>query len=210
MALDSSAVRVAGTGEVYVAPEGTAAPTDSAAALAAAWVGLGHTTTDGVQFNMSRDTTDIDSWQASKIRVVSNSEPITLEFSLMETDAQSFPVIFGGGTVSGTAPEFVFTPPAEGVNVVKSCVVEFRDGDLAYRYYFPRVQVEGDVSFSLTRTDAVAYSVTLGVLAPAAGEPRWKLMTNDTHFDPIAPAASNPAVAAVDPAQIELGQVAGE
>ena len=182
MALDATAVRVAGTGEVYVAPTATTAPTDAATALPAAWIGLGYTSTDGVAFTMSRDTTDIDAWQASKLRTVSNAEPTTMEFALLESDVANFPVIFGGGAVTaGTgADEFVFTPPDEGSNEVRSCVVEFSDGDLTYRYYFPRVQVEGDVSFSLTRSDAVAYSVTFGVLA---SDPRWKMFTNDPAFD---------------------------
>ena len=172
MTLNANAVRVAGTGEVYVAPVDTTAPTDAGTALPAAWIGLGYTTTDGVSFTMSRDATDIDAWQGSKLRTVSNAEPTSIEFSLMETDPDSFPVVFGGGTVAaGTGTgEFVFTPPDEGTNEIRSCVVEFKDGDVTYRYYFPRVQVEGDVSFSLTRSDAVAYSVTFGVLSST---PRW-------------------------------------
>jgi len=178
MTLNANAVRVAGTGEVYVAPAGTAAPADSSTALAVAWKGLGYTTTDGVAFTMSRDTTDIDAWQGSKLRTVSNAEPITIEFSLLETNPTVFPVVFGGGTLVAGVPvgEMIYTPPVEGVNPVRSAVVEFLDGSVKYRYYFPRIQIEGDVSFSLTRSDAVAYSVTLGILA---NTPKWQMFTND-------------------------------
>ena len=151
MTLNANAVRVAGTGEVYVAPTATAAPTDAATALPAAWIGLGYTSTDGVAFTMSRDTTDIDAWQGSKLRTVSNAEPTSFEFALMETDPQTFPVVFGGGTVVAGTPagEFVYEPPAEGENEIRSAIVEFHDGDVTYRYYFPRVQVEGDVAFDV-------------------------------------------------------------
>lgn len=187
MTLNANAVRVAGTGEVHVAPAGTAAPTDASTALPAAWKGLGITSTDGVQFNMSRDTSDIDGWQQSKIRVVTNTEPVTIEFALMETTPDALTTAFGGGTITPTGTdEFKFTPPSEGDNAIRSAVVDFRDGDVLYRYYFPRVQVEGDVSFSLTRTDAVAYSVTLGVLA---NDPKWELFTNDPLLNP-APAVA--------------------
>jgi hypothetical protein len=191
MTLNANAVRVAGTGEVYVAPVATAAPTDAGTALPAAWIGLGYTTTDGVSFTMSRDTTDIDAWQGSKLRTVSNAEPTSIEFALMETDPDSFPVVFGGGTVeAGTeAGEFVFTPPDEGTNEIRSCVVEFKDGDVTYRYYFPRVQVEGDVAFSLTRSDAIAYSVTFGVLSSV---PRWKMFTDDPEMDPTPALLAEP------------------
>lgn len=183
MSLNADAVRVAGTGEVYVAPAGTAAPADATTALPVAWNGLGITTTDGVQFNMSRDTADIDGWQASKIRVVTNSEPVTIEFGLMETSETTLTAAFGGGSVTVTAgDEAKFTPPQEGTNTIRAALVEFKDGNVAYRYYFPRVQVEGDVSFSLTRSDALAYSVTLGVLA---ADPKWLMLTNDPEFLPV-------------------------
>lgn len=177
MTLNANAVRVAGTGEVYVAPSATAAPTDATTALPVEWKGLGITTTDGVQFTMSRDTGDIDGWQQSKIRVVTNSEPVSIEFALMETTPETLQAAFGGGaiTTAGTG-EAQFTPPTEGSNAIVSCVVDFFDGDVTYRYYFPRVQVEGDVSFSLTRSDAVAYSVTFGVLA---ADPKWIMLTDD-------------------------------
>lgn len=182
MTLNANAVRVAGTGEVYVAPAGTTAPTDATTALPSDWVGLGITSTDGVQFSMSRDTSDIDGWQMSKIRVVTNSEPVTIEFELMETTTEALTAAFGGGTVSGTTSK-TFTPPKEGENAIRSCVVEFKDGDVTYRYVFPRVQVEGDISFSLTRTDAVAYSVTFGVLA---NEPKWLMLTDDPAIEATA------------------------
>jgi hypothetical protein len=189
MALNPSAVRVAGTGEIFVAPEGTTEPADATTALPAAWKGLGLTTTDGVEFSMSRDTTDIDAWQQSKVRVVSNAEPITLKATLMETRQDTLMTAFGGGTYSdtGTAPNKVgkFVPPKEGTNTIKSLVVEYSDGDMKYRYYFPRVQVEGDIAFTLTRSDAVSYEITWGVLAPPTGKDKWTLFTNNAGVLPL-------------------------
>jgi hypothetical protein len=173
MALDANAVRVAGTGEIYFAPTATAAPTDSATGLPVAWLGLGYTSPDGVQFTFSRNTSDIDAWQGSKLRVVTNSEPASCTFALRETKTNTLLFAFGGGTVGAN----IFTPPVEGTNTIRSMVVDVTDGSLKYRYYFPRVQVAGDVSFQLARTDAVSYSMTVGVLA---NTPKWQLFTNDT------------------------------
>ena len=176
MSLDTTAVRVAGTGEIYYAASGTAAPT-TVAALGAGWTGLGYTTTDGVTFTLSRDTSDIDGWQGSKLRVVTNSEPKTVAFSLLETDTDSLLVAFGGGTVGVNGGVSTYTPPVEGTNTIRSLCVDFTDGTITNRYYFPRVQLEGDVSFSLTRSAGLAYAVTFGVLA---GTPAWQLLSNDT------------------------------
>lgn len=177
MALNAEAVRVAGTGEVYFAAENTAAPTNATSALAADWKGLGYTSTDGVQFTLSRNTTDLDAWQGSKLRVVTNSEPVTLTFRLMETKSETLLLAFGGGTLAGDG---TYVPPEEGTNTVRAICVDFTDGTLDYRYYFPRVQVEGDVSFALTRSAEVGYDVTLGVLSVSVGQNRWKLFSDDT------------------------------
>lgn len=177
MALTADAVRVAGTGEVYYAPTGTTAPSDATTALPNTWKGLGYTSTDGVEFTFGRDTTDIDAWQGSKLRVVTNSEPATLGFTLMETKTDVLLLAFGGGTVATAGGGSVYTPPAAGTNTERAMVVDFTDGAKKYRYYFPKVQVEGDLSFTLTDGEAVAYALTFGVLD---GQPKWQLFSNDT------------------------------
>lgn len=184
MALQVDNVRVAGTGEVFVAPSGTAAPTDAAAALAAAWVGLGYTSTDGVEFTVSRNTQDIDGWQGSKLRVVTESQPVSIKFALMETDAQSLSLALGGGTAVTATGKTTYTPPKEGENAIRSAAVKFTDGSVNYLYYFPRVQVEGDVSFKLSRSEAVMYDVTLGVLA---NDPKFTILTDDPNFGVVIP-----------------------
>lgn len=172
MALDANAVRVAGTGEVYFADTSTAAPTDSTTALSA-WTGLGYTDPNGVQFTFSRNTSDIDAWQGSKLRVVNNSEPVSFTVALRQINTAVLLFAFGGGVVVGNA----FTPPAEGTNAIRSAAIDVTDNTLKYRYYFPRVQIAGDVSFTLARTDAITTSLTVGVLS---NTPKWKLFTNDT------------------------------
>lgn len=178
MALNPDAVRVAGTGEVFVAPTDTAAPT-SVSEPTSPWVGLGLTSTDGVQFTLSRDNTDLDAWQQSKVRVLTNAEPVTVAMTLLETTADSLQVVFGGGTWEDATTHLIFEPPAEGQNAIRSLVVRFVDGESVYLYYYPRVQIEGDVSFALTRTDAVGYDITFGVLGST---PRWQLLTDDAEI----------------------------
>lgn len=176
MAVNADAVRVAGTGEVYYAPTGTAAPTDASTALAATWKGLGYTNTDGVAFTFSRNTTDIDAWQGSKLRVVTDSEPATVEFTLMETKTDVLLLAFGGGMVASNGSASVYTPPAAGTNTERAMVVDFTDGTKKYRYYLPKVQIESDVAFTLQDGTAVEYKLTFGILD---GSPKWTLFSND-------------------------------
>lgn len=176
MALDGTEVRVAGTGNVYIAPTGSTLPTDTATALDAAFVDAGYITEDGVTFTLGRETEDLNAWQGSKVRVITTAEPKSVEFTLMQSNKETLPFVLGGGTVAGAAGEYTYTPPAKGTNTERAMVVEFSDGATVYRYVFPRVQLEGEVSFSLTANGAVEYPTTWGVLD---NDPVYMIYTND-------------------------------
>ena len=176
MALDGTEVRVAGTGNVYFAPTGSTLPTDIATALDAAFIDAGYISEDGVTFTLGRETEDLNAWQGSKVRVLTTGEPKTIEFTLMQSNKENIPFILGGGTISGAASEYKYTPPAKGTNTERAMVVEFTDGAVTYRYVFPRVQLEGEVSFSLTANGAVEYPTTWGVLDAT---PAYEILTND-------------------------------
>jgi len=174
--LNAQEVRVAGAGHVFIAPEGTALPTDLGA-LDPAFVDLGYVTTDGVGFTFSRESDDLDSWQADKIRVLASREPATIGFSLMQTSADIMVVAMGGGTVSlASAGVYRYDPPIH-TNLTRAMVVEFDDGGKKYRYCIPRIQVEGDVSYTLTRTGALTYPLTFGLLD--ASPSKYFILTDD-------------------------------
>jgi hypothetical protein len=175
MAIDATEVRVAGAGHVYAAPEGTVLPEDLDP-LGAEWVDLGYVTEDGVGFSFGRETTDLNAWQGTKIRVLTTAEPVTITFALMQTNEDVLPVVFGGGDITENTGVFTFTPPAEGTNTERALCIEFTDGDVSYRYNIARAQIEGNVDFSLTRTGAVTYPLTFGVLAAT---PKWTLVSDD-------------------------------
>src|SRR5690349_13591382 len=85
MTLTTSQVRVAITGELYVAPTGTTLPSDTTTALNAAFKGLGYFSEDGVTENFERDTNDITAWQsATAVRTVVNSAKAVYEGTLIQ------------------------------------------------------------------------------------------------------------------------------
>lgn len=182
MALNQQAVRVANTGSVYVAAELTPMPPDLDT-LASPWAELGYVTTDGVTFTISRETSDLNAWQGDKIRVLTTAEPMTVEFALMETTPNTLVTALGGGTIetTGTAPDVVTTyTPEKGANTIRAMVIEFVDGAVSYRYCLPRVQIEGDVSWQLLRSDSVNYPLTFGVLD---ADPKYTIISNDPEMD---------------------------
>lgn len=174
-ALLGSEVRVAGAGHVWAAPEGEAIPTDLTAPPPG-FVDMGYVTTDGVGFTFSRESEDLDAWQGDKVRVLSSREPMTLTFALMQTNADSLLLALGGGAFSEPSPGVFEYLPVAGENLVRTLIVDFADGTLNYRYVIPRAQVEGDVTWTLVRTDAVTYPITFGVLA---NEPKYRILSDD-------------------------------
>lgn len=182
MPINADEVRVAGAGHVYVAPAGTALPTSPTSALSAAWTDLGYVTEDGVTFTFSRETTDLNAWQGDKLRVLTTAEPAEVSFALMQSNDVTLPIVFGGGTVTEpSSGSYLFTPPAAGTNTERALVVEFSDGDsIDYRYCISRVQISGEVSFTLTRGEALSYPLTFGILDD---DPKYTILTNDPAWD---------------------------
>ena len=174
--LEPTHVTVAGNGGVYVAPEGTALPT-TLTALAAPWEDLGYVGEDGVSFSFSREQEEILAWQsADPVRVLTTSEPKTLEFELLEFDRLTILTAFRGGAWAGATAPFTYTPPDAGTEVVKALTIEGIDGTIGkFRFCFPRASLSGDVEFQLVRTDAVRFSMEFSVLASPT---KWALITD--------------------------------
>jgi len=176
VAILADEVRVAGAGHVYAAPEGTTIP-GTLDALTDPFVDVGYVTTDGVTFTFSRESEDLDSWQADKIRVLSSREPATVAFALMQTNSDVIVLSLGGGAFTDEGGGLFKYQPVSGENLVRVLVVEFTDGGKTFRYCVPRAQVEGDVTWTLTRTGAVTYPLTFGLLD--ASPAKYHILSND-------------------------------
>lgn len=176
MALQPTHVVVAGTGAVWVAPEGTALPTDIVTPLPAAWTDIGYVGEDGVQFSFSRDQEEINAWQSAEpVRVLITNEPKTISFELLEFDRASILLAFRGGSFAGTTPPYTYTPPDAGVSDVRAMVIDGKDGAQTFRFAFPRVSLSGDVEWQLVRTDAVRLTMEFSVLASAT---KWTIISD--------------------------------
>jgi hypothetical protein len=175
MALTAQEVRVAGAGHVFVAPEGTVIP-ETLDTLPPSWVDAGYVTTDGVAFTFSRETEDLDAWQGDKIRVLTTREPATVAFSLMQTNSDVVVLAMGGGSVTEESIGLFKYVPPRGDNMVRAFIIEFTDEGVTYRYCVPRAQVEGDVSYTLTRAGAVVYPLTFGLLE---NDPKYFILSDD-------------------------------
>src|SRR5919108_1638037 len=101
MPKDSDEVVVGANGRIFVAPVGTAAPADTAAAYGVAWIDLGFANEDGVTLMVGKDVESIGAWQSMfPIRRVVTARDMSLSFALRQWNESALPLAFGGGTVS--------------------------------------------------------------------------------------------------------------
>lgn len=195
MAVDANEVVVGGDGRVFVAPAGTAVPTDLTA-LPATWINVGYLSEDGVTFTGGATVEDINAWQSFyPIRKIVTGRTGGVEFVMKQWNGENLKLAFGGGTVVTAAGKTYFAPPSPSVLDARAMVIEWNDGSETYRLVIPRGLVGGDTSTAVVRTSAadlpVSFAATPNTVqstlsaTPTAGElitQPWYIITDATSF----------------------------
>lgn len=169
---DPTELQVGITGQVYVAPLGTALPTTTLGALDAAFVGLGFTTEDGVSFSASKETQDINAWQSfDPIRTIVTARTVQATFSLQQWNEDTVPLAFGGGAVTGSTPNFKYElpDPEDGVDE-RSMVIDVEDGDNHMRFVIARGTVTEAVETQFQHGATAVLPITFKALKPSVGK----------------------------------------
>lgn len=101
MALNTAAVRVGITGELYAGATATAAPTTSVSALDAGFIGNGYVSDNGVTETYEDTVQDIVAWQnATIVRAITTASKATLKCTLIETKGKVLELYHKGSTVA--------------------------------------------------------------------------------------------------------------
>lgn len=175
-------IMVGASGAVYVAPTGTALPSDITTALNAAFIDYGLITEDGVQVEPTMDQEVLYSWQLlGRSRTIVIRRDLQVTFALQQWNELTLPFAFGGGVISGTNP-YLFAPTETQVRDVRAMVIQWADGTRDFRLVMPEVEVTDLASFTLSKSAEAALSVTVHAISGAAAGYTWKLITDDTQF----------------------------
>lgn len=179
MPVDPNEIVVAGNGRIFVAPVGTAAPTDTATAWPAGWVDLGYATEDGVTISKGRDVTEVRVWQSRlAVRRFVTSETLDVSFSLVQWNADTIPLAFGGGDVVTAGGVSTYTPPESGALDERAVGIEWVDGDRVHRLVLERSMVSDAVETNLNATSPAELPITMSALAVAGGL-GWSLIFDE-------------------------------
>jgi hypothetical protein len=82
-------------GAIFVAPKGTAVPTDAATPLANTFVGLGYVSEDGLTNTVETDTNDTQAWGGDTVLSEQTSYKETFGFGLIETKEAALAQYYG-------------------------------------------------------------------------------------------------------------------
>lgn len=191
---NSAEIRVAGTGKLYVAKVGTAAPafgTGDSAADWSGWTDLGFTTGDGVTFAKKDKLEAIDSWQSvSPVHYIYSARDLSLKFSMLQFNEDTLPFFMGGGDVKAepaTSTEvFRYDIGDRAYADVRALGLEFTDkagpNAVTYRFYIPRGQVTASDDIKLARKSAAQLGITFTAMSQGDGKPLASFVMKDTSY----------------------------
>lgn len=190
MTLMAAQVRVAGTGEISVAPVGSTPPADASTALDTSFKGLGYDTDNGVTVSRSMNTNDIAAWQSmAPVRRVVQDQAFSLAAEFMQSNPTVASLYLATGAFAATTSVPTDYGAAADVNaaiIERSVVMEYMDGSVKYRVYIPKAQVSANGDQTLSRTAAVLYPLLFTALAPDTGTELFHVYTNDASMAPAA------------------------
>lgn len=177
---DADELVVAANGAVSFAPVGTPLPKvgdDPTAALDKEFVGAGYITEDGATLSVGSEVTDFMAWQSRQpIRRDKQTQNLQFTFAFQQWNEENVAFAFGGGTVEdhgGGVFSYTF-PEANDPLDERSLVVDAEDGDVHFRYVFPRGNVTEAVEASFKRTESAQLPITFKALEPEeGGPPAW-------------------------------------
>jgi hypothetical protein len=176
---DAGNIVVAGDGDIWVAPENTAAPAFKAAP-ASPWDVIGYATEDGVMIGYDRTVTAVNAWQAlGALRNLTTDVPMAITFTCIELKPDSVQLAFRGGTLTSTATKGTYTAPDAETQDIRAVLIRGLDGASTFDFYFPRCEMQGSHQLNLQRTQESRVPVELGVLFAvprftiASDHPSW-------------------------------------
>ncbi|MGH2375101.1 MAG: phage tail protein [bacterium] len=200
MTINSALVRVPGTGELSLAPPGTAEPPDAVTPLAAAWRGLGLSTPDGVTLARKVEKEGTEHWQQlTPARYIYKSQELTVKSVFQETKADVLSAYFGGLTFTEVAPAGSKKYRAEISTIpkgdVRALCVDWTDriSDTEvyhHRLFVPRAEVSETDEAQWSRTQEARWGMTFAALAPVGGSTILAVWLTD---DPAVIAAAGGA-----------------
>jgi len=188
MTLVAAQIRVAGAGEVFVAPLGSTAPTDVSTALAPAFVGLGYDSDNGLTISRSMTINSIGAWQTLvPVRRVPTDQAMSVAAEFMQSNPDVAALYMSTSAFTAISGHTGETKASADINpavVNRAVVFELEDGPIKYRYYIPKAEVSANGDQTASHSAAILYPLMFTAIAPDTGTILFDVFTNDPAMVP--------------------------
>lgn len=174
------------TGAVFVAPIGTALPTNATSALNAAFNGLGYVSEDGLVNSVESDTETVTAWGGDQVLSGQTSFAETFTVNLLESNADTLRLYYGEDNVAVDEATGAITVK-QNSKVLPNVSVVFElvlTGGRIKRIVVPNAQIT-DRSGEITYVDGepITYPAVFNAYPDANGD------THTEYFAATEPAA---------------------
>lgn len=163
-------------GGAWVAPLGTALPTDATSTLGDAFKDLGFISNDGIKNSNKASTSNITAWGGKVVATVQTEKPDTYQFTLIEaTNLEALKLIYGDSNVSGDIATGI-TIKANSDEATEHVVVidmKLRE-DALKRIVIPRAKVTEVDDISYKDSDAISYGTTISCTPDDSGNTHYE------------------------------------
>ena len=162
-------------GAFYIAPKGTALPTDATTALAAAFICAGYISDAGLTNNNSRETAEIKAWGGDTVLNPVTGHTDTFGTTFIEVlNPQVLKLVHGDDNVSGTLADGI-TVNVNGSDLDHYVIaVDMILNGAVKRIVIPDGQVTSVGEVSYADADAVGYETTITGYPDASGNTHYE------------------------------------
>lgn len=152
---------------LWLAPIGTAAPTDIDTAFVAPWLSLGYASDDGVTLSGDQSTEAFTPWQSrSAIRSIITEKSKTIQFIMWQLNVTTlglyFDTVVAPPAVAGDPIAFDVRSDTGGIQYAIG--LDVIDNTGKFRVIFPRATLDSNGDMTISKSSIVPLDVTLTAL----------------------------------------------
>lgn len=151
-------VLVAKTGQVYIAPLGTALPTSVTAPIGVAWKALGRLNSPGITLTPTVNSSTSNFWQDNEEFVISSGESWTIGWEMSDWNIDTINLYFNPSEIDTTEGSFIVGSNSEQASC--ALFIVFTSGVDVRGIGVPDFQITEKSALSLISTDKLSLPVT--------------------------------------------------